>query len=91
MRIAVGSQDVMLGPNQDFVAHLSRLRIPHTFHLVPNVAHHPLRLFQALGDANWEFYRVVLGGKSSGIPAGGSAVLRPGENPAEETSAHGPR
>lgn len=78
LRIAVGDQDVMQGPNQAFVAHVSRLRIPHTFHLVPNVAHQPLRLLQALGDANWEFYRAVLGGASASGPTGDAAILRSG-------------
>lgn len=91
LRIVVGDQDAMQGPNLDFAARVSRLHIPHVFHLVPNVAHQPLRLLQALGDANWEFYRAVLVGKSSGIPGGGSAVPQPGENPAAETSVHGRR
>lgn len=78
LRIAVGDQDVMQGPNQAFVAHVSRLRIPHTFHLVPNVAHQPLRLLQALGDASWDIYRAVLGGTSASGPTGDAAILRLG-------------
>lgn len=78
LRIAVGDQDAMQGPNQDFAAHLSRLRVPHMFHLVPNVAHQPLRLLPALSDANWEFYRAVLGGTSSSGPTGDAALLQQG-------------
>jgi S-formylglutathione hydrolase FrmB len=78
LRIAVGDQDAMQGPNQDFAAHVLRLRIPHTFHLVPNVAHQPLRLLQALGDANWDFYRAVLSGTLSGNLTGDATSQQPG-------------
>lgn len=63
VRIAVGGSDVMQGPNEKFAAHLSSLKIPHEYHLVPNVVHNPVSLFQALGDTNWDFYRAALGGQ----------------------------
>jgi enterochelin esterase-like enzyme len=73
VRIAVGSEDAMLSSNEDFADHLSRLRIPHDFRIVPNVGHAPLPLFRGLGEANWDFYREALGetvsSESTGVTA----------------------
>ncbi|MCC6139713.1 MAG: esterase family protein [Nitrospira sp.] len=74
VRIAVGDQDAMQGPNQDFAAHLSNLHIPHTVHIVPQVAHQPLRLLQALGSANWDFYRAALDRPPTGNSIDASAA-----------------
>lgn len=63
VRIAVGSDDAMLRPNRDFAGHLSTLGVPYDFQEVPNVGHAPFPLFRALGEANWNFYRVALAGK----------------------------
>lgn len=42
-------------------ARLTRLGVPHTFTTLPGVPHNPMQLFQALGDANWQFYRQAPG------------------------------
>jgi len=78
LRIVVRNHDVMQGPNQDFAAHLPDWHVPHTLLVVPNVAHQPLRLLQALGDANWDFYRTALGRQSGGNPASASSLQPPG-------------
>lgn len=67
IRIAVGSSDDLMVPNQDFADHLSRLRVTHDYYLLPNVDHDQLSLFHALGESNWDFYRVALGGEASKV------------------------
>jgi hypothetical protein len=42
-------------------AHLTRFEIPHTFTTLLGVPHNPMQLFQALGGANWQFYRQAFG------------------------------
>ncbi|MBL4699710.1 MAG: matrixin family metalloprotease [Phycisphaeraceae bacterium] len=61
IRIVVGDEDNMLGPNQDFDAHLTRLGVAHNFQVMPHVKHNAIDLWEALGDKNWPFYRKVLG------------------------------
>lgn len=56
IRIVIGEQDSIKKPNLDFAAHLTRLRIPHTLRVIPNVGHEPMRLYQAMGRDNWLFY-----------------------------------
>lgn len=65
IRIAVGSSDDLMVPNQDFADHLSRLQVTHDYYLLPNVDHDQLSLFHAMGENNWDFYRAVLGGTAS--------------------------
>ncbi len=60
IRMAVGQSDAMLGPNADLRAHLVMLGIPHSWQTYPGVGHDPLALLQAMGQANWDFYRDAL-------------------------------
>lgn len=62
LRLVIGSRDGLLDLNRDFHAHLTRLNVPHTFEIVPNVGHDTLALLDGLGDANWAFYREVFEG-----------------------------
>ncbi|MCK2094994.1 alpha/beta hydrolase-fold protein [Thauera aromatica] len=57
IRIAVGEEDSIRAPSEDFSAHLERLGIRHRFFLAPRVGHDPIPLFDAMGGANWDFYR----------------------------------
>jgi len=57
VRMVVGDKDETFGNNEDFHRHLESLRIPHTWAVIPGVGHDPDRVFNALGDDNWEFYR----------------------------------
>ncbi len=59
-RLAIGELDETLPANVAFHQHLERLRIPHTFTVVPGVRHDTLALRNGLGDATWEFYRQAL-------------------------------
>ena len=59
IRQAVGDRDFTLELNRAFSEHLTKLQIPHTFTALPGVAHDTLALLNALGDANWTFYRSI--------------------------------
>ena len=59
IRIAVGDRDAMKGPNQTFSKHLSQLKIPHNYTLLPDITHNALDVFDALEEKNWDFYRTV--------------------------------
>lgn len=65
IRMIIGEKDETFGNNMDFHRHLETLGIPHGWTIVPGVGHEPERVFAALGDDNWEFYR-----KAFGISAG---------------------
>jgi poly(3-hydroxybutyrate) depolymerase len=57
VRLVVGDQDETFIPNRDFHEHLDRLKIPHTWTVLPGVDHNPMKTLEALGDSNWVFYR----------------------------------
>ena len=61
IRQAVGDHDNTLELNRAFSEQLCKLEIPHTFASLPDVAHDTISIFNALGDANWAFYRSVFG------------------------------
>lgn len=67
LRIVVGERDEMYPPNRIFSSHLSQLRIPHDFVVMPDVGHNPLALFKAYGDENWSFYQAALGARLSNL------------------------
>jgi enterochelin esterase-like enzyme len=60
VRMAVGSLDSSGPLNRAYSAHLTKLKIDHTFSIVPDASHDTLALLQGLGEANWEFYRTAL-------------------------------
>ncbi|MBM3888934.1 MAG: esterase family protein [Verrucomicrobia bacterium] len=57
VRMAVGAQDNTGPLNRAYSEHLRKLGIEHTFTAVPGVDHNPMALLNAIGEANWEFYR----------------------------------
>jgi S-formylglutathione hydrolase FrmB len=57
LRIVVGERDVMLPINRAFHEHLTALRIPHSFVVLPDIGHQPMALLTAFADDGWEFYR----------------------------------
>jgi poly(3-hydroxybutyrate) depolymerase len=61
VRQVCGDEDETFGPNRDFHEHLERLKIPHTWTVLPGVDHNPMKTLEALGDANWDFYRAAFG------------------------------
>jgi enterochelin esterase-like enzyme len=65
VRMVIGEKDETFGNNEGFHRHLQTLGIPHGWTIVPGVGHEPERVFAALGDDNWEFYR-----KAFGVSAG---------------------
>jgi len=54
--MAIGDQDQTLEFNEDFDAHLTQIGIPHSFTVVPGIAHKPMGLLTALGQNQWDFY-----------------------------------
>lgn len=61
IRIVVGDKDAVLPANRDFHDHLTKLKIPHQWKLLPGVAHDPMGVLRAMGDENWEFYQKAFG------------------------------
>ena len=57
VRIAVGSRDSSGPLNRAYSEHLTKLKIDHSFSVVPEASHDTLALLQGLGEANWEFYQ----------------------------------
>jgi enterochelin esterase-like enzyme len=60
MRVAVGARDNTGPLNRAFADELTKLKIAHSFSVVPGVGHDTLALLKGLGEANWEFYRTAL-------------------------------
>jgi hypothetical protein len=44
---------------RDFHARLNQLGIAHEFIVVDGVGHNAMKLFEAMGDENCDFYRAV--------------------------------
>jgi enterochelin esterase-like enzyme len=61
VRQVIGGIDSTLEFNRIFHEHLAELNVPHTFTVLPGVDHNPTQVMDALGEANWEFYRTVFG------------------------------
>jgi enterochelin esterase-like enzyme len=68
-RIVIGERDETLDFNRDFHEHLSKLGISHSFTVLPGVGHDPEAVLKAMGEANWEFYRLALGLQAAAGPA----------------------
>ncbi len=61
VRMVIGDKDETFGNNEDFHRHLESLGIPHAWTVISGVGHEPERVFSALGDDNWTFYRKAFG------------------------------
>lgn len=61
IRMVIGIEDAMIDINRDFRDHLDLLGIPHSYTELPGVGHNTMRALNALGDANWAFYREIFG------------------------------
>ena len=61
IRQVIGDCDVTLENNRKLDAHLTQLKIPHIFTVLPGVAHNVDAVLRALGETNWKFYRDVFG------------------------------
>ena len=57
VRMVCGDQDETFANNREFHEHLERLGIPHSWTVLEGVDHNPMKTIEALGDANWAFYR----------------------------------
>ena len=59
IRLVIGDRDNVLENNRNFDGRLTQLNIPHTFIVVPGVAHDLPGIYKALGETNWAFYNDV--------------------------------
>ena len=59
IRMVCGDQDETFDNNLAFHEHLDRLAIPHRWTVLKGIDHNPMRTLEALGDSNWEFYRLA--------------------------------
>ena len=57
LRQIIGKDDAMLGINRKFDAHLTRLKITHSYQELEGVDHNPRDILNKLGESNWAFYR----------------------------------
>lgn len=61
IRMVIGDKDETFAVNKEFHEHLEQLKIPHTWTVLPGVAHDPMGVLNAMGDGNWAFYRAAFG------------------------------
>jgi enterochelin esterase-like enzyme len=66
LRMATGQLDCMLANHTALHQHLVQLAIAHSWSTPPGIDHNALALLQALGPANWDFYRTALAPQPSG-------------------------
>lgn len=66
VRQAVGAIDCMLANNASLDTHLAQLGVAHSYATPAGVDHDALALMQALGGANWAFYREALAAPAAG-------------------------
>ena len=59
IRMVCGDQDETFDNNLAFHEHLDRLAIPHRWTVLKGIDHNPMKTLEALGDSNWEFYRLA--------------------------------
>lgn len=57
VRLVVGDQDPLLGPNRRFHELLDRLEVAHGYIVVPGARHNPGQLYEGLGEDPFRFYR----------------------------------
>ena len=69
IRMVIGDRDNTLDNNKAFHEHLERLKIPHSWRVVPGVGHDPDGVIDALGDDHWAFYREAFGDAAKAAPS----------------------
>jgi polyhydroxybutyrate depolymerase len=77
VRVVIGDKDETFAPNKAFHEHLERLKIPHTWTVLPGVAHDPMGVLSAMGDDNWAFYRAAFGEPQSPAAKAPVATTKP--------------
>ncbi len=77
IRVVIGDKDETFENNRLFHEHLESLKIPHTWTVLPGVAHDPMGVLRAMGDENWALYRAAFGEPPAAKP------LAPAVKPAE--------
>jgi dienelactone hydrolase len=83
VRQVIGDRDETLRFNRVFHEHLTELKIPHSFTVLPGIPHNPMAVLTAMGELNWDFYRQALG--SSPANARSSKSVTPPEGTLSST------
>jgi polyhydroxybutyrate depolymerase len=77
-RMVIGDKDETFAANKEFHEHLVRLKIPHTWTVLPGIEHDPMGVLSAMGDDNWAFYRAAFGEPPSAkAPAAAARPVEP--------------
>jgi poly(3-hydroxybutyrate) depolymerase len=79
VRVVIGDKDETFAPNKEFHEHLERLKIPHTWTVLPGIEHDPMGVLSAMGDDNWSFYREAFVQGLGAQPAASSTRTPDGE------------
>jgi poly(3-hydroxybutyrate) depolymerase len=92
VRMVIGEKDETFGNNEAFHRYLDSLGIPHGWTIVPGVGHEPERVFEALGDDNWDFYRKAFSPESppEARPAQGELKFEVGKSVRRALYSHVP-
>lgn len=56
VRVAAGGKDNLLEKNTAYHELLTKLKIGHSFDIIPNATHNPSQVYGGLGDKTWAFY-----------------------------------
>lgn len=75
IRVVIGDKDETFENNRLFHEHLQTLQIPHTWTVLPGIAHDPMGVLRSMGDDNWAFYRSAFG--SPAAPPSSPTPARP--------------
>jgi len=80
VRVVIGDKDEAFEDSCLFHEHLNALKIPHTWTVLPGVAHDPVGALRAMGDDNWAFYREAFNAPLTPAPGSPShPSLAPGK------------
>ena len=73
--MVIGDKDETFENNRLFHEHLDSLKIPHTWTVLPGIAHDPTDVLRAMADDNWAFYRAAFGQTASSSSAARKAEV----------------
>lgn len=79
VRVAVGDKDNLLEKNTAYHELLTKLKIEHSFDVIPDATHNPGQVYDGLGDKTWAFYTRAFGRNEAPSAAmAGTSIQRAG-------------
>ncbi len=89
VRVAVGAKDNLLEKNTAYHDLLTKLKIEHSFDVIPDAVHNPAQVYDGLGDKTWAFYTKAFAApvKPTAATAAPAARPRPAPRAASELPA----